>query len=157
MLDLARSRVIEAGLNDRVEIVLGGVEDLPLKPSFDAATLIGVLHHLPGDDAKHRILDAISRRLKPGAPMILACNHQRYASQPLFIDAWRIRWRLNGATPEETKAKLGKILQGADPPEDETAVIRFLHAAGFENPQRFFSSLFWGAWIVRRQSETSRL
>jgi tRNA (cmo5U34)-methyltransferase len=156
MLDLARSRVLDAGLNDRVEMVLGVVEDLPLQPLFDAATMIGVLHHLPGDDAKQRLLDAIYRRLKPGAPMILACNHQRYTEQPLFLNAWGLRWRLNGATIEETSAKLGKIVQGADPPESEAAVIGILQAAGFEVPQRFFSSLFWGAWIARRQPETRR-
>jgi tRNA (cmo5U34)-methyltransferase len=152
MLDLALARVAAAGLSSRTEAILGLVEDLPADRMFDAATLIGVLHHLPGDEAKHTILQAIASHLKPGAPLILAGNHHAYASQPLLMSAWGERWRMHGATPDEVKAKLGKILQGADPPHSEEAVAALLANAGFEKPLRFFSSLFWGAWIVRRRS-----
>ncbi|GAB2894203.1 SAM-dependent methyltransferase [Paralcaligenes ginsengisoli] len=147
MLDIATARIAEAGMAERTSVKLGQVDDLPQEPIFDAATLIGVLHHLPGDKAKQDILQAIGSRLKPGAPLILAGNHYAYASQPLLLAAWGERWRMQGATPDEVKAKLGKILQGADPPHSEEAVIKLLANAGFEKPQRFFSSLFWGAWI----------
>ncbi len=103
-----------------------------------------VFHHLPGQDAKQSILRDIATRLKSGAPLILAGNHYAYASQPLVMAAWAERWRMNGASGDEIKSKLGKILQGADPPESEDAVAALLIAAGFEKPQRFFSSLFWG-------------
>lgn len=149
MLDIAASRIAEAGLMERTTIRLGGVEELPDDAVFDAATLIGVLHHLPGDEAKQAILPAIASRIKPGAPLILAGNHYAYASQPLLMTAWSERWRMQGATPDEVKAKLEKILQGADPPHSEEAVAALLAAAGFGKPLRFFSSLFWGAWIAR--------
>jgi tRNA (cmo5U34)-methyltransferase len=148
MLDIARARIAEAGLAERTKIVLGRVEDLPDEPAFHAATLIGVLHHLPGDDAKAGILDAIAMRLEPGAPLILAGNHYAYASQPLLLKAWGERWRMQGASPDEVKAKLDKILQGADPPHSEEAVIELLAHSGFDRTQRFFASLFWGAWIA---------
>lgn len=150
MLDLAMSRLAAAGLLECTEPVLGVVADLPESRLFDAATLIGVLHHLPGHDAKRAILRDIGVRLKNRAPLILAGNHHAYASQPLMMSAWAQRWRMNGATPAEIEIKLGKILQGADPPESEDAVMALLAAAGFEKPQRFFSSLFWGAWIAFR-------
>src|SRR5215218_7661328 len=51
MIDLAVARLNEAGLLERTEVVLGTVDDLPADERFDAATLIGVLHHLPGDEA----------------------------------------------------------------------------------------------------------
>lgn len=149
MLDLALSRVEEAGLGDRVEAVLGDISDLPSARRFDAATLIGVLHHLPGDAAKRAVLADIAARLYPGAPFILAGNHYAYAAEPLLMAAWGQRWRMNGASQEEVDAKLGKILQGADPPASEDAVASLLVDAGFEAPKRFFSSLFWGAWITR--------
>jgi hypothetical protein len=60
------------------------------------------------------------------------------------------RWRMHGATPEEVQAKLGKILQGADPPQSEDAIAGLLAATGFGPPTPFFSSLFWGAWLTRR-------
>lgn len=79
MLEIARAHVADAGMAERTEIVLGRVHDLPTKRVFDAATLIGVLHHLPGDEAKQDILRAIASRLRPGTPLILAGNHYSYA------------------------------------------------------------------------------
>lgn len=149
MMEIARHRVEEADLADRTEFHTGLVQDL-VHEAFDAATLIGVLHHLEGDEAKHDILTGIAARLKPGAPMILAGNRYAYASQPLLLAAWGERWRMQGAGPDEVRGKLAKILQGADPPHSDEAVADFLTAAGFERPQSFFSSLFWGAWITRR-------
>lgn len=150
MLDLAMARVARAGLTERTRAVSGTVADLPSDEMFDAATLIGVLHHLPGDGDKRSILANIAAHLPAGAPFILACNHYRYATQPLLLAAWGERWRMQGATTDEVQAKLGRILHGADPPDSEEAVADLLAEAGFELPLRFFSSLFWGAWITRR-------
>jgi tRNA (cmo5U34)-methyltransferase len=58
---------------------------------------------------------------------------------------------MQGASAHEVKAKLGKILQGADPPQSEAAVASLLKDAGFGPPTRFFSSLFWGAWLAARR------
>ena len=88
-------------------------------------------------------------RLKPGASLILACNHYAYASQPLLLAAWGERWRMQEANPDEVEAKLAKILQGADPPFSEEAVTVLLTGGGCDAPIRFFSSLFWGAWLAR--------
>ena len=153
MLDLASAQLVAAGLMERTTIVHGTVADLAAEERFDAATLIGVLHHLRGNDAKHEILRSIALRLGPGAPLILACNHQHYASQPLLLAAWATRWRQQGAPPDEVGAKLATILTGADPPPSEQAVATGLDQAGFEPPLRFFASLFWGAWITRRRSD----
>jgi tRNA (cmo5U34)-methyltransferase len=149
MMDIARYRVDEAGLGGRTEFHTGWVQDL-VHEEFDAATLIGVLHHLEGDEAKYSILTAIAKRLKAGAPLILAGNRYAYASQPLLLAAWGERWRMQGAGSDEVEAKLAKILQGADPPQSEEVVAALLAEAGFEPPQMFFSSLFWGAWIALR-------
>ncbi|WP_046869275.1 class I SAM-dependent methyltransferase [Microvirga massiliensis] len=153
MMELAVARLEEHGLRDRTDVVLGTVDDLAPDEQFDAATLIGVLHHLPGDEAKRAILRSLALRLKPGAPLVVAGNHYAYASQPLLLAAWGERWRQQGASPEEVTAKQAKILQGADPPHSEEAVAALLRDGGFEPPTRFFSSLFWGAWITRRRAE----
>lgn len=149
MLALTRTRLEESGLDARTETVLGTVDDLPDEPAFEAATLIGVLHHLRGDKAKRAILSAIARRLHPGAPLILACNHLPYASQPLLLAAWGERWRQHGAGPAEIVARRARVLE-ADPPPSEQAVADLLRESGFAPPLRFFSSLFWGAWLTRR-------
>lgn len=150
MLELAQARLLEAGVADRVEIVLGTIEDLRPTAPFDAAIMIGVLHHLPGDPAKREILTQIAIRLPPDAPLVIAGNYRTYASQPLLMAAWAARWRMHGAGADEIKAKMGTILKGAEPPQSEEAVVSLLAEAGFENPLRFFSSLFWGAWLARR-------
>jgi len=150
MLDLARLQLAKAGLSDRVESILGSVADLDATASFDAGIMIGVLHHLPGAAAKHDILSQIAKRLKPGAPLVLAGNYRAYASQPLFMAAWATRWRMSGAEPDEVHAKMGRILQGAEQPGSEEEVASLLTEAGFEEPVRFFASLFWGAWLTHR-------
>lgn len=148
MLEAATQQLQANDLLHRTQVHLGQVEDLSADAPFDAATLIGVLHHLPGDAAKQQILRAVQARLKPGAPLIVAGNHYAYASQPLLLQAWGQRWRQQGASAQEVQAKLGKILQGADPPHSEAAVQQLLHDAGFGQATRFFSSLFWGAWLT---------
>jgi tRNA (cmo5U34)-methyltransferase len=57
---------------------------------------------------------------------------------------------MNGATDAEIEAKIGKILQGADPPDSDADVEDLLVQSGFERPTLFFSSLFWGGWITQR-------
>lgn len=148
MLAQTMDRIAAAGLSDRVQAAPCAVEDLPPGTVFDAATLIGVLHHIPEDADKQRLLDALSARLAPGAPFILACNRHHYDSEPLFLDAWAMRWRMAGADEATVHAKLGKIRQGAVPPASEEAVERMLAQAGLRGPKRFFSSLFWCAWIA---------
>lgn len=150
MLAVATQALTANRLLDRTDVHLGSVETLAADQAYDAATLIGVLHHVPGDDPKRALLKSIQAHLKPGAPLIVAGNHYAYASQPLLLDAWGQRWRQQGASADEVKVKLGKILQGADPPHSEAAVQKLLHDAGFGDATRFFSSLFWGAWLTRK-------
>lgn len=156
MMDIAVAELTRTGLAGRTEIHLGYVDDLPADRQFDAATLFGVLHHQRGDEAKRQLLHSIATRLAPGAPLILAGNRYAYASQPLLLAAWGERWRMQGATPDEVEAKLGKILEGADPPASEEAVAVLLEEAGFTQPAWFFSSLFWGACLSRRTGDPSR-
>jgi tRNA (cmo5U34)-methyltransferase len=148
MLALAEQKLKAQGLIDRIELHAGTLDALPAAEPFDAAMMLGVLHHLPGDEAKHAILTQVAARLSPGAPLILAGNRFAYAQKPQLLAAWGARWRMHGASDDEIQAKLGKILQGADPPHSEQAVFDLLDAAGFERPEGFFSSLFWAAWIA---------
>ncbi|WP_418137868.1 class I SAM-dependent methyltransferase [Agrobacterium sp. El2ro-1b] len=150
MAEVARTNLTAAGLADRVEFIEGSLEQIASNPSFHAAMMIGVLHHLPGDSAKRQILAELAGRLKAGAPLVLAGNYRAYSSEPLLLAAWAQRWRMSGADPDEVRAKMDRILQGAEPPRSEDAVAMLLTEAGFEAPLRFFSSLFWGAWFTRR-------
>jgi tRNA (cmo5U34)-methyltransferase len=149
MAAAARARLGALGLLDRVDLRQGGVAGLP-PDRHDGATLIGVLHHLKGDEPRLTLLREIAARLKPGAPFVLACNCCDYASEPLLVAAWQERWRMHGATAAEVKEKFATITRDVEPPASEQAVFDLLHSAGFVDPRRFFSSLFWGSWVCRR-------
>lgn len=149
MLRLSRDSLARNGLTSRTDLHMGYVNDLKTESSFDAATLIGVIHHLSGAEEKRKLLDDIACKLKPGAPFILAGNRFAYASKPLFLSAWAERWRMSGTSREEVESKRAKILQGADPPASNEAVLNLLEQAGFTEAEQFFSSLFWSAWIAR--------
>ena len=150
MVALARQRLAAAGLGQRTVVHQGYVDDLPASEPFAAATLIGVLHHLPGEPAKRAILAAIAARLRPGAPLILAGNYRPYASEPLLLAAWRQRWRTAWGDTGRDRGQARQDPAGRRPPGSEQAVADLLTEAGFEPPTRFFASLFWGAWLARR-------
>ncbi|MEO6802839.1 MAG: class I SAM-dependent methyltransferase [Granulicella sp.] len=144
MLECAKTRLAERDLSEKVRIIHGYVHDLPNDRCFDAATLIGVLHHIKAGEDKLDLLKAIAERLRPNSPMILACNYLRYESEPLFLSAWQQRWKMAGISSDEASRKLGKILEGARPVESEEEVDSLLAQAGFKRTKRFFSSLFLG-------------
>ena len=149
MLDIARSQVEAAGIAERVTFVDGELSSLPVDRVYDGAIMIGVLHHIPEDAEKVVLLNETAARLKPGGSLILAGNYRHYASEPLLQAAWANRWRMHGADEDEVEKKLAKIQAGAAPPASEAVVAELLGQAGFAAPQRFFSSLFWGAWYTR--------
>lgn len=150
MLEAAQENIANAGLAGRVICITGDLSSVAGDAVFDAAIMIGVLHHLPGDAAKRDIMRQLAAHLKDGAPLVVAGNYRAYQSQPLFMAAWARRWKMSGAQPDEIRTKMDRILQGAEPPVSQEAVDTLFTQNGFEQPTQFFASLFWGAWISRR-------
>ncbi|MBK1625432.1 SAM-dependent methyltransferase [Afifella marina] len=151
MLALAQSEVNAAGIADRVTFVREEVSALPREPRYDAAFMIGVLHHIPESRDKARLLADIACRLVAGGSLVLAGNCRSYDSEPLLQAAWANRWHLHGASEDDVETKLARIKAGAVPPESEKAVAALLAEAGFSQPKSFFASLFWAAWHTRRE------
>lgn len=152
MAAVARTHLADAGLTERVTFVEGHLADISTDAPFDAAIMIGVLHHLPGEAAKRELMVQLADRLKANAPLVLAGNYRAYNTEPLLLAAWAQRWRMHDNGPDEVQAKMARILQGAEPPRSEEAIATLLADTGFDAPLRFFSSLFWGAWVTRRAS-----
>ncbi|MDW6094478.1 class I SAM-dependent methyltransferase [Vibrio rhizosphaerae] len=155
MLQLSIDAVEKAGLTSRTRFHLGYLRELETIEKFDAAMLIGVIHHLNGINEKKKILSDIAAKLKPKAPFIMAGNRFPYASKPQFLKAWGELWRINGASPEEVESKQAKILKGADPIVSNEAAVKLLEESGFIEAEQFFSSLFWSAWLTQRTSHVS--
>jgi hypothetical protein len=60
------------------------------------------------------------------------------------VNDWSVR-----CIPEWNGGHLGHVEDlPADPPHSEAAVQALLREAGFGEATRFFSSLFWGAWLA---------
>lgn len=146
MATLAIDEVQKAGLEKRVEFITAELSEVPNEPTFDAAIVIGVLHHIPDDTGKSALLADVSSRLRSDGSLVLAGNYRPYEFEPLLMAAWAARWRMHGADTDEVEAKFAKLRKGAVPPESEEKIGQLLADAGFADPRRFFSSLFWGAW-----------
>lgn len=72
MLKIAEQRVSEAGLGKRIALIQGGVDQLPPDVRYDGATCMLVLHFVQSMQRKLELLRGIAKRMKPGAPLLLA-------------------------------------------------------------------------------------
>jgi tRNA (cmo5U34)-methyltransferase len=150
MLTLARATTEHLGLEDRVTLVRGMVDELPAEARFDAVTCLNVLHFLP-DDGKLATLREIAARLRLGGPLLLA-NGARPDDGGLrddLLGAWRQYGEFMGM-PAERMAELVARLSSL-PMSSEAEYRHLLREAGFTRVARYFEVLGGGltAWIAR--------
>lgn len=149
MIAIARDRVTEAGLGERVELLTGFVGDLPDRAAFDAAALMLVMHFLPDDGAKLDLLTSIARRLKPSAPLVLADLHADRQGPRFrrFIELWR-RWQLDaGMDPDKVDKGFEQVFKDIQF-VPERRILDLLTEAGFETVEPFYGAFLFGAWIA---------
>ena len=151
MIALARQRVTERGLAERVKLHTGLAHELPPSESYDAATLILAMHFVPDNGEKLRLLRGIAKRLKPGAPLILADLHGDRTSNRFarFIAAWKRRQIALGMTAEEVEGLFQNILSETEFIPEER-IITLMYEAGFNDIEPFYSTLLLGGWVARR-------
>ena len=104
---IGRERCLEAGLEDRVEFVAHGVEELESHQQFDLAL---IPQPFLSPDSFDRGLDYVWRALRPGS-WLLVLALDLPDSEPLVAASRRVRARLWGggaATREELLASLGR-------------------------------------------------
>lgn len=152
MLTLAHTKVEELGLRERVTLLRGTVEDLATEARFDAATCLFVLHFLP-DEAKRETLRGIARRLRPGAPVLVASGGRVGVGdlRASFRSAWQHYGEVMGMPAERMAAIIqGLVAQQANATAAED-YEQLLHEAGFSHVASFFNVMSGGigAWIAR--------
>lgn len=134
-------------LASRVRLHEGYIDDAPEGP-FDAATCLLTLHFLERAE-RIRTLVEIRRRLKPGAPFVVA-----HSSFPQ-ADGERARWLsryaafavAQGFDPEKaetTRAAVDANLNLFSPAEDEA----MLREAGFSDVTPFYAAFSWRGWVA---------
>jgi tRNA (cmo5U34)-methyltransferase len=150
MLEIAKKRSESLGFVDRVTLYKGIVEELVDTEPFDAATCLLVLHFIPDDGSKLSILKGIAERLKPGAPLILACmvgqhGSPEYSRQMAALSKHRELIRLSPEFIED-----GMKRMEATPIVPESRVLDLLQSAGFGNVLTFFGSYLLRGWVATK-------
>ena len=144
MLELAERTL--GPIAPRVDFHHGYIDDAPAGP-FDGATALLTLHFLAEDDRRRTIAE-VRRRLKPGAPFVVA--HHSVAEEPERT-AWLNRFAafaISSGIPvaHATSAidAIGENLPLLSPEQDEA----LLREAGFHDVGLFYAGFTFRGWVA---------
>jgi tRNA (cmo5U34)-methyltransferase len=145
MLELAEAAL--GPLTVRAQLHHGYIETAPAGP-FDAATCLLTMHFVARDD-RGRTLKEIRRRLKPGAPFVMA--HMSFPQAPGEREVWLSRYVAfaisSGVDPDNARnaaSAIGSRLQLLGPDEEEAV----LEEAGFFGARLFYAGLAFRGWVA---------
>jgi tRNA (cmo5U34)-methyltransferase len=144
MLDLAKRLL--GSLHTRVQLQQGYIDTAPSGP-FDGATCLLMLHFLRHDE-RLRTLREIRRRLKPGAPLVVA-HHScpeggelgRWLSRSV---AFASRSGVDFAGAAASAATMAERLPVLSADEDEA----LLREAGFSGVALFYAGFTFRGWVA---------
>jgi tRNA (cmo5U34)-methyltransferase len=136
-------------LNTRATLHEGYIQDAP-EGSFDAAACLLTFHFIAKED-RGTTLAEIHRRLKPGAPFVVA--HHSFPQGDGDKALWLSRYAAFAAasgTPsvqaESAGQAIGARLPILSPEEDEA----LLTEAGFVDVSLFYAAFTFRGWIARK-------
>ncbi len=145
MLDLAR--VTLGSLSGRTQLHQGLIDSAPEGP-FDAATCILTLHFIEREE-RLRTLKEVRRRLRPGAPFMVA--HFSFPQGAHERDLWLTRYAAfaisSGIEPSMAKnaqAGISARLPILAPEDDE----QLLRDAGFNGLSLFYMGFAFRGWVA---------
>jgi len=144
MLDLARQ--ILGPLQKRVTLQQGYVDVAPQGP-FDGATCLLTLHFLARDERLHALRE-IYRRLKPGAPLVVAhhshpsgCDLHTWLARSVAFASGEIA-DLAAASPSARMMAARLPVLSCD--EDEALLLQ----AGFSDVALFYAGFSFRGWVA---------
>ncbi|MDY7233040.1 class I SAM-dependent methyltransferase [Hyalangium rubrum] len=151
MLAVARKRLEAEGILSRTHLHVGELRTLPSGPPFDGAQMMGVLHHVEGEEARIELLREVTRRLKPGAPLVLGC---RVGNDPELMNVELRRLRAYGIPPEdlERRRQLFSVIR---PIESDAALFAMFARAGLVAPRPIFVSLQFKIFLARFEPDAA--
>ncbi|KFE67483.1 class I SAM-dependent methyltransferase [Hyalangium minutum] len=145
MLAVARKRLEDEGLLSRTHLHVGELHTLPPSPPFDGAQMMGVLHHVEGEEARLELLREVTRRLKPGAPLVLGC---RVGMDPELMNVELRRWRAYGVPTDELEHRRQRFAM-IRPIESDAALFAMFARTGLVAPRTLFVSLQYKVFLAR--------
>jgi len=145
MLKLAEATL--GPLAARVDLHHGYIEVAPEGP-FDAAACLLTLHFVPAEE-RSRILREIQRRLKPGAPLVVA--HLSFPQHEKERSQWLSRYvsfAVSSGVDADKVANARSVMEAQLPiltPEQDEAILR---ESGFGNVSLFYVGFTFRGWVA---------
>ncbi|MCG3086403.1 class I SAM-dependent methyltransferase [Sporosarcina cyprini] len=148
MLELAARKATALGLSERIRFVEGTVDNVKDFKLFDAATCLLVLHFIQDEQEKEELLRSIRKRLKPGAPFILAAMYRQGPVDEFdrLVNLWKVYWLETTGLSKEEVDKMEESVRSLSFLTEE-AMRDLLHKTGFSTPTKFLQNTFFGCWI----------
>jgi tRNA (cmo5U34)-methyltransferase len=147
MLKLARANL--GPLASRVELHEGYTESAPAG-RFDGATCLLTMHFLTREERRHTLAE-VHRRLRPGAPLVVA--HHSFPQSAEEKARWLGRYAAfaaaSGVAVANTKnaaAAIGDRLPLLAPEEE----VALLQEAGFRGVELFYAAFSFKGWVAYR-------
>jgi tRNA (cmo5U34)-methyltransferase len=144
MLGLAEKTL--GPLASRADLHEGYIDTAPAGP-FDAATCILTLHFIP-EAERRRTLVEVHRRLKPGAPFVVA--HHSFPQQDGEKEKWLSRYaafaEASGIPASQARSAISAMserLPTLSPEKDECV----LKEAGFGDVALFYAGFTFRGWV----------
>jgi tRNA (cmo5U34)-methyltransferase len=145
MLKLAEATL--GPLVSRVDLHHGYIDVAPEGP-FDAAACLLTLHFIPPEE-RSRTLREIQRRLKPGAPLVVA--HLSFPQGGKERSQWLSRYvgfAISSGVDADKAATARSVMEAQLPiltPEQDEAILR---QSGFTNVSLFYVGFTFRGWIA---------
>ncbi|VXB26753.1 Methyltransferase [Luteimonas sp. 9C] len=131
----------------RVDLIRGYIESAP-DIAFDGASCLLTLHFLDREQRLHTLRE-LRRRLKPGAPLVIA--HHSVPDDPAEKRLWFRRWAafasVGTVTDADTEAR-ADLMASCLPTCAPNLEVGMLEAAGFERPSLFYAALTFRGWVT---------
>ncbi len=145
MLELARATL--GPLTRQVQLYQGYIETAPEGP-FDAASCLLTLHFLLPEERRRTLIE-VRRRLKPGAPFVVA--HLSFPQNEPERSLWLSRYVdfaiTSGIDPEKARKASAAISERLPllSPEEDAAM---LYDAGFSAVNLFYAGFCFRGWVA---------
>ncbi|WP_026732638.1 class I SAM-dependent methyltransferase [Fischerella sp. PCC 9605] len=152
MLDVAKFWTERSNALNRVQFTEGFVSDLPSSQVFDAATCVLVMHFLPDETEKLKLLKDIALRLKTGGILILAdlAVPKETEEFEVFRQLYSTHAEQQGE-PEVRIKDILTVLENFVHPVSNVRESELVKLAGFNTPTMFFSSIWFKAWFALKE------
>jgi tRNA (cmo5U34)-methyltransferase len=152
MLEVALQRAKSEGIEERVTIHTGKIEEIKFNERFDAATCLLVLHFIETIEEKRSLLRTVKGLLQPGSPFVLVTLFGDQ-SKPEFderMNLWKSIWLdLTDLTQEDVEEMEESVRELSFISAIE--IEELLDQTGFERVSQFFSTTLFGGWIAHTE------